>query len=125
MKRFTAIVLTALSLIACQSGQSKYWQDMQRFQGATEAALIDALGPPDNQYTVEGVKYLSYSKTSQYTYNNDAPNFGVGTGVYRHGGGIWMDHDFGNSSTQVYRCDVTFRIRKGIVDNIGRRGNDC
>lgn len=124
MKTFFAIVFAALFLGACQSGPSQYVLDMQRYQGASEAELIDALGPPVNSYEVDGVKYLTYSQAKQYAYDNDTS--GVGAGAWRGGGGMWVNQSFGNSvSVQTYRCDVFFAIHNSRVDKVGHRGNAC
>ncbi len=116
-----------LTLVACRTGPSQYVTDMQVYQGTSEASLIDALGPPDNQYTVEGVKYLTYSKVSQQIYPTNSGGFGVGTGLYRNGGGVFASQDFAtrNASIQTYRCDVFFAIRNKRVDKIGHRGEAC
>src|SRR5690606_23757535 len=95
MKRVFALLVMALPLAACRSGQGSYWQSMQQYQGASEAQLIDALGPPDNHYTVEGVKYLTYSKVRQY--ERDSSGIGIGTGTYGHGGGVWASQRLGGT----------------------------
>ena len=98
---------------------------MQSYQGASEAQLIDALGPPDNQYQVDGVKYLTYSKVSQQIYPTGGTNIGVGG--WNHGGGVFVDQGFGgrSASIQTSRCDVFFSIVNKRVNKVGHRGNDC
>lgn len=120
--RFMPTLLPVLLLSACAGGPSAYLMSMQRFQGASEAALVDSLGPPDNVYEVDGVKYLTYSKTTTQSY----PSGPVYGGVYGRNG-VWVEQSFGTpgANVSVYRCDVFFALRNRVVQKIGHRGNAC
>lgn len=131
MNKIFALIASVFLLSSCASGPSQYWLDMQQYQGASEAQLIDALGPPDNQYTVDNMKYLTYSKISQQSYptggGGSGISFGVGSGGYHRNTGTWVGQEFGDRTTsvQTFRCDVFFAIRAKHVVKIGKRGNSC
>lgn len=124
MNRFFSFLAAGLCLsllAACTTGPSRYVTDMQRFQGATEAQLVDTLGPPDSSYEVGGTRYLSYAKTSQRMVQT-GPSYGVGMGT----GNVMLGQGFGNDA-RIYtdRCDVFFAIRNHRVIKVGHRGNAC
>jgi hypothetical protein len=121
MKRLLPFTFFIL-LSACATGPS-YVETMMGYQGKTEAELVDALGPPERVYDVNGTRYLSYSRVSQQRYASD-PEYGAGV-AYGHDD-LFMSERFGDNATfETWRCDVFFALRNHRVVKIGYRGNAC
>jgi hypothetical protein len=125
--RFILPLIVLGTLAGCASGPSEHMLKMQSYQDASEAKLIDELGPPDRQYDVDGTRYLSYTKSTAYTYRSGNPSFGIGGGTYERGGGVFSGVTFGDDhdAVDVRRCDTFFAIKNKRVSKVGFRGNAC
>jgi hypothetical protein len=124
MQKALPLIALLLSISACApSGPSQYLLGMMQYQGASEAKLVDDLGPPDKTYEVDSTKYLTYTKATQQIYN-PAPNYGYGV---EPRSGVLFSQQFGGdvATVQTYRCDVFFAIKNKQVTKVGHRGNAC
>ncbi len=114
MRRF--VLLLPLLLAACQTGPSLQTR-MISYMGASETNLVQALGVPDKQITVNGVSYLAYTRQrTQVTPTYWGPVWGPYGGFYPAPV---------TSSVRVWTCETTFTVKDGKVVNVGFKGNDC
>ena len=98
---------------------------MAAYIGAPEDHLIQSLGVPDKQISVNGVQYLAYVR--QQTQIQPGAGFGYGGwggpywGPY-YGGGFAFA---GPQNVQVWSCETTFAVKEGHVADVTFKGNDC
>lgn len=125
MKKIILVVTCLTFLAACEPpGPSQYLLGMMQYQNQTEEKVIDDLGPPDKDYEIDGVKYLTYTKATQQIYN-PTPDYGYG---FDPRSGVAIRNHFGGddvATVATYRCDVFFAIRNKRVTKVGHRGNAC
>lgn len=112
-------------LAGCAAGPSLQSR-MAAYTGDSARQLVQTLGVPDKQVTVDGVQYFAYTvRHVQQVAPNDilAGGFeGPFYGPYYPGGFI----DAGlPSQIQNYSCETTFTLVNGHVTGFSLRGNDC
>ena len=121
MRRAALFLLPLLS--ACATGPSLQTR-MTAYIGAPEDRLVQSLGVPDKQITVNGVDYLAYVRQHAQVQTDEiamgawggpfwGPYYG---GVY----GVGLPRD-----VQVWSCEITFTVKDGKVWNVTLKGNDC
>ncbi len=118
MRSIFALALAGL-LTACATGPGLESR-LAAYIGAPEAELVQKLGVPSRQISVNGVDYLAYQVRYQaQTFSSGpywgGPFWGPGWGPY---GSIPQD-------VQVWSCEATFALVKGKVESFTLRGNDC
>jgi hypothetical protein len=125
MRRFVVLVL-AFTLAGCATGPSLQSR-MAAYIGSSESTLVQSLGVPDKQITVNGVTYLGYVRR-QAQVEADGPGW-VGLGppgpyLWPYGGGPY--YGFGRPSTvTMWSCNITFMLKEGRVYTVALRGNYC
>jgi hypothetical protein len=124
MKRLIPATLCLFLLAACEPpGPSQYLLGMQQYQNQTEEKVIDDLGPPDRNYEIDGVKYLTYTKATQQIFSPQ-PTFAYGIDP-RSGVGVGQSFNNDPATVETFRCDVFFAIKNKRVIKVGHRGNAC
>jgi hypothetical protein len=126
MRRIITI-LFFLALSACVAGPSLQTR-MSAYIGATSQTLVQNLGVPDKQITVNGIQYLAYDRhrtefsPGVYLGGFDDPYAGA-----FYGGGFYpMVFDSGIPPQVIeYSCETTFLLKDDHVFNFTLRGNDC
>jgi len=113
MRHSLLLSLPFLALAGCATGPSLQTR-MAAYIGANEQTLVQQLGVPDKQITVDGVQYLAYDRQRQEI--NGAPYGWFFPSVYETG--LYPE-------ITIYSCDTTFLLRDGRVFNFTLRGNDC
>jgi hypothetical protein len=115
MSRGFLFFLPLFGLAACAAGPNPQTQ-AAALTGASEQTLIQHMGVPAKQMTVNGVNYLAYNTSyAQVDPNSD-------TGWYG-----WP-YDNGNTlptSVQFYACQTTFLVKSGKVFDYVLRGDGC
>ncbi len=110
------VALAFLAVAGCATGPSLQSR-MAAYIGADERTLVQHLGVPDKQITVNGVQYLSYDQQRLEIINHGS--------VY----GWFFPSIFetGLYDPQVinYACETIFSLKEGKVFNFTLRGNDC
>ncbi len=125
MRRSAVLSLFFLALAGCATGPSLQSR-MAAYIGANEQTLVQQLGVPDRQITVNGVQYVAYNWRRQAAY----------TGAYMGGYGPWVGPYYGGFFPSVYEaglspqiviysCEATFTLLNGKVLSFTLRGNDC
>jgi hypothetical protein len=128
MRRVFVILLLPF-LAGCAAGPSLQTR-MISYMGAPEDRLIQSLGVPDKQITVNGVGYLAY--VQQRSEVQPSPIL-VGFGGWDGGwGGAFGPYPYYGgfagglpAPVQVWSCETTFTVRDGHVANVSFKGNDC
>lgn len=94
-----AVFAAVLVLSGCQTAtQEQFAQWADGFVGRSETAVVDDIGIPDKTYSLEGARYIEFSRSLI-----------VGD---RHGIG-------------TYGCTLTFRVEGGIIQRWNSTGNHC
>jgi len=125
MKRSIFVLITLLSLAACARGPSLQSR-MAAYIGASGETLVQNLGVPDKQITLNGFQYLAYVR--QQTTITAAPIFIGYGGFYGPYGGPFGGGYYGSPfppSVNVWRCETTFMLQHDKVLSFSMRGNDC
>ncbi len=120
MRKFICLV-GLLSMSACATGPGLQSR-MAAYIGASPETLVQKLGVPDKQITVNGVQYFAY----------DEHHTVVTPGIYTFGGfygapfypGPYFDGGIPPSVTQI-GCETTFMLHDNKVTNFTLRGDDC
>ena len=121
MRVVYALGLT-LALAGCATGPSLESQ-MAAYVGAPEAVLVQKLGVPARQITVNNVTYLAYELRNQAQVQ---PGGYAWAGPYWGGWGPYpYDRPMVPRNIQVWSCEVTFMMASGKVQGFTLRGNDC
>jgi hypothetical protein len=124
MNRFCCLIL--LVLASCATGPSLESR-MAAYIGASSQTLVQQLGVPDKQITVDGIQYLAYDR--RRTVVSPGLAMGGGFGPYYggpFGGGFYGGPAFVSPPTvSVYSCETTFLVEKDHVVSFTLRGNDC
>jgi hypothetical protein len=123
MKRFCSLILLALA--GCATGPSLESR-MAAYIGASSQTLVQQLGVPDKQITVDGIQYLAYDRRRTVVSPGLAMGgFGPYGGPF-YGGGFYGGPAFVSPPTvSVYSCETTFLLEKDHVVSFTLRGNDC
>ncbi len=126
MRKYLSLI-ALLGMSACATGPGLQSR-MASYIGATEDQLVQKLGVPDKQITVNGVQYLAYDQH----HLDVSPGFSTFGGFY--GGGYYGGPYFGGGpffdagfppTIEERGCETTFALRDGKVINFSFRGNDC
>lgn len=126
MRRFLPLLPPLLAgcaifmLTSCASGPSLQTR-MIAYMGAPEEQLVQSLGVPDKQISVNGVNYLAYIRQQAQVQPNPIVGFGGPWGPW--GGGFAAASL--PSTIQVWSCETTFAVKDGHVANVTFKGNDC
>jgi hypothetical protein len=124
MKRFCSLILLALA--GCATGPSLESR-MAAYIGASSQTLVQQLGVPDKQITVDGIQYLAYDRRRTVV----SPGLVMGGGFGPYGGPFYGGPFYGGPtlvtppSVNVYSCETTFLLEKDHVVSFTLRGNDC
>ena len=116
----SAFVLVA-AIAACGTTE-KYEAILNTFVGGPERRLVAEWGPPDSFYEAEGVRYLTYRKSSSTYFPGSPPTVTteyVGRTAYTRTSG-------GSSGFFITReCTTTFTVAEGRVASWKHKGDDC
>jgi hypothetical protein len=125
MKKFLFAMTGLLFLAACGTpGPSQYLAGMMEYQGQAEQKLVADLGTPDKNYEIDGVRYLTYTKTTQPITSPTSAYSGLGFDRRR---GFAPPQNFGNDPAMAdsFNCDVIFTVKNKRVTKVDHRGNSC
>ncbi len=119
MKRLWVLVV-ALSLAGCVTGPG-YKTRMTGYVGGAPDLLVQQLGVPDKQITVNGVQYFAYKR---YDEAADTGFLLTGFGPWA-GPGPFYGIDTAPGEQEVLACETTFSVRDNRVAGVTFRGDDC
>ncbi len=127
MRRNLLVSLSLLALAGCATGPSLRSR-MAAYVGADTQTLVQQLGVPDKQITVNGVQYVAYDQSHQVI--DTGAYLGGWYGPYGgpfYGGGFYPQVYAAGLTPQVivYGCETTFMLKGGRVVSVTLRGNDC
>ncbi|WP_297366795.1 hypothetical protein [Acidocella sp.] len=118
-------LLMLLSVAGCARGPG-YRAQMTAFVGAPETRLVQDLGVPDKQISLNGYEYLAYVRARGQL----VP--GGGMAFYQPWGGPYWGGYGGPvlvepmpQDMMVWRCEATFAVQNGKVLGVTFRGDDC
>jgi hypothetical protein len=123
------LLLPLAALTACASGPTLQSR-MAGYIGASEQSVVQQLGVPDKQVTVNGTQYLAYDhRDLDIEPGFIGPVYGggfyggpfFGPGYF---GGPFIDEGFPSRVSEV-ACETTFELRNGKVISFTLRGDDC
>ncbi len=132
MHRILFLMMPLVALLAmtgCATGPSLQSR-MAAYTGASGETLVQSLGVPDKQISLNGVQYLAYVR--QRTVESADPIFlggfggpwwGAYGGGFYGGGGLYGAGL--PSNVTVWRCETTFMLHDDKVVSFTLRGNDC
>jgi hypothetical protein len=120
--RRSVTILCLLALSGCVVGPSLQMR-MSAYIGATSQTLVQNLGVPDKQITINGIQYLAYDRHRTEV----SPGFIDGGFYGPYYGGPFFGGPFFESPPIVtdYSCETTFLLKDNHVFNFTLRGNDC
>ena len=116
------VLLVLAAMTGCAAGPSLRSR-MAAYIGSPTEKLVQSLGVPDKQITVDGTRYLAYSRQRIVV--------DTGPTLYQSaffGGPFWAPDGLGflaPTNVNVWRCEITFQIRNDKVTGFTLRGNDC
>ncbi|MBY0331344.1 MAG: hypothetical protein K2X49_11815 [Acetobacteraceae bacterium] len=116
--RLPGLVLPALLLLGACTPLPTLGERLQPWIGRSELDLVSAFGVPSGTYEVEGTKFLQFVQQRTIFAPADYP-------YYRPYGrfGPLMGPAF--PPTVVVGCEVTFALRRGVVESFSFRGEGC
>lgn len=123
MQKYISLI-ALLCVSACTIGPSLQSR-MASYTGASEEQLVQKLGVPDKQISVNGVQYLAYDEH----HLDVTPGFATFGGFYGGPfdgpfyGGPFIDAAPPNITERG--CETTFMLHDNKVFNFTLRGNDC
>jgi hypothetical protein len=130
MRKFLLLTVPLAALSACATGPSLQSR-MASFTGASEKTLVEQLGVPDKQVTVDGLQYLAYDhRDIDFDPGFAGPFYGPGFygGPFYGGGfigpGPFFDAGIPSRVSEV-ACETTFTLRDDKVIGFTLRGDDC
>ena len=126
------IMLPLLALAGCATGPSLQSR-MAAYTGASGEKLVQDMGVPDKQISLNGVQYMAYVRQQSVVDPGPPIYFGGFGGPYGYGGfgGPFLGpvggfYDAGPpASVMVWRCETTFKLQDDKVVGFTLRGNDC
>ena len=127
MRRKFLFLLPFVALSGCATGPSLQSQ-MAAYIGKSEQTLVQSLGVPDKQITVNGIEYLAYDRhREEVTPGAYLGGFYGPYGGPLYGGGFYPEVYDANFPPRVifYACEITFMLKDGQVFDFTLRGNDC
>jgi hypothetical protein len=124
------VLLPLAALAGCATGPGLQSR-MASFTGASEQTLVQDLGVPDKQVTVNGVQYLAYDRRDLDVSPGFVGPF-YGSGFYGgpfYGGGFAGPGPFFDAGLPArvneISCETTFMLRSDKVVGFTIRGDDC
>lgn len=111
-----AAALLALAAGACASGPPLEAR-LQPWVGRSEGDLVAALGVPVRTYTVDDRHFLQFEERRTQLLPSDPYLYRP----YGRFGPLWQP----GPSYVVVGCDVTFALRRGVVESFTYRGEGC
>jgi hypothetical protein len=127
MRPTALFLLPLIALAGCATGPSLQSR-MAAYIGDSPQTLVQSLGVPDKQITVNGVQYLAYDRHREEI-EPDALDFGGFGGFGGPFYGPFYGGGFINAGlprqVQEYSCETTFLLKDQRVFNFTLRGNDC
>lgn len=123
MRRCLTLVLPFLLLTGCATPplQSR----MAAYVGMPEDKVVQSLGVPNRQTTVNGVQYLTYEKRHEQPVPEPVAfggPFGPDVGPWGYGAVFAADQP---QYFAVFSCDTTFAVIQGRVASFTLKGNAC
>jgi hypothetical protein len=121
------LLLPLLAMAGCVTGPSLQSR-MAAYTGASGQTLVQDLGVPDKQISLNGTQYMAYVR--QRAEVDAGPVFAGFGGWGPYGaasfwGGWGGYYDGGPQNVTVWRCETTFELQKNKVVGFTLRGNDC
>jgi hypothetical protein len=119
MARRAPFILAALALLALACTPVPPLQErLQVWIGRSEVDLVSAFGVPAGTYEVDGVKFLSFVQQRTQIVPADYP-------FYRPYGRFGPIMGPAWPATILLACQVTFALRRGVVESFSFRGEGC
>lgn len=115
------IFLFALLLSGCAT-TANYEKILSSWVGSSESSLISSWGPPSSVYESDGIKYLTYRKSSSGYIPGAAPSYQttfVGNTAYTTPVGGYSGFAYNNN------CSTTFTVNNKTITNWRYEGNAC
>ena len=119
MKRGILLLAALLALAGCATGPSLQSR-MAAYIGASGESLVQNLGVPDKQLSLNGFQYFAYIR-QQTTVIAPPPIFYGGF----YGPVVPFGGYYGAPSVTVWRCEITFTLQHDKVLGVSLRGNAC
>lgn len=117
----TFIVLSTMGLTGCVQLPS-YRETLNSWVGTRETVLVASWGIPNQVYTTDGVKYITYSRSRSVYIPGEGPSYHTTATYY----GTITRPVGGSPGYTINRyCDTTFMIVDGVIQSCSFRGNDC
>jgi hypothetical protein len=112
----------AVSFLSGCATTENYKKIVDSWIAAKESALVDAWGPPNGFYEIDGVRYLTYSKVNSGYVPGIAP-----TTTTNYIGGKPYTNTTGGVQGYYYNnnCSTTFTVKDKVVTNWRFEGNAC
>ncbi len=114
--------LLAIAMLAARATEEAYKTALQSWIGAREQQLVSQWGPPEGFYEAEGVRFLTYQKSSSYYNAGTPPRYEttmIGSQAYTRAIG-------GSDGYMVnLRCKTTFEVRNSVITTYRFEGNNC
>jgi hypothetical protein len=126
MRSNLIFLFPVLALTGCVTGPSLQSR-MAAYIGDSTQSLVQNLGVPDKQITVNGVRYLAYVRHYQEIEPDDLA-FGGGFGPYGGFYGSPYGGFYGDPfprQVNEYSCETTFLLKDDRVVSFSLRGNYC
>ena len=118
------VFICAFALAGCAVGPNLESR-MSHYIGATSEQLVQGMGVPDKQITVNGAQYLAYDRHR----TDVSPGFvdgGFGGFDGFYGGGFYGGPLFISPPLVTdLSCETTFVLKDNHVQTFSLRGNDC
>ena len=125
MKRGIMFLAALLALASCATGPSLQSR-MAAYTGASAETLVQDLGVPDKQLTLNNFQYLAYVR-QQVSVTPTVPIF-FPYGPFAPYGGFYNAGFYSGGftpSATVWRCEITFTLQHDKVLGVTLRGNAC
>ncbi|EPR36300.1 hypothetical protein dsx2_1217 [Desulfovibrio sp. X2] len=117
-------ILALVLLLAGCATRAKYEEQLDKWVGMNEAALVTAWGAPDAVYETAAQKFLTYKKERTAIFPGSPATYET-----RHAGDTSYMTSYGGTPTQTIflECRTTFVVDKatGKVEKWSLKGNDC
>lgn len=119
MKKIVCVLF--LFLAGCAT-TANYEKMLNSWIGAPEIDLVRTWGPPDNQYSSSGIKFITYQKNGAVYIPGTSPTYTttmIGNTAHTTTSG-------GSPGYNIYlNCKTTFEIKDEKIINWKWEGNGC
>jgi len=114
--------LWAMMMLAACATEEAYRAALQSWIGAREQQLVSHWGPPEGFYEAEGVRFLTYQKSSSHYSPGTPPRYEttmIGNQAYTRA--------IGGSDGYVVNlnCKTSFEVRNSVITSYRFEGNNC